>query len=180
MIAYAPPEDEHFFREFAPGFRRIPQRGETLGERLNYVLTWSLQNGFGPVAAMNSDSPTLPASYLALAFERLAAVDTDVVLGPCEDGGYYLIGWKQPHSLLVRGVRMSTDRVLEDTLAIADAENLRVSLLPAWYDIDNAGDLLRMQSDLARPSRFGRHTRVYLEKFSDPPAHKQNQGHKPG
>jgi rSAM/selenodomain-associated transferase 1 len=180
VIAYAPPEEESFFEEFAPKFPRIPQCGETLGERLNDVLTQCLQRGFAPVAAMNSDSPTLPAAYLALAFEKLAAADTDVVLGPCEDGGYYLIGWKRPHPRLVRNVQMSTERVLKDTLAIADAEDVHVTLLPAWYDIDDAGDFLRMQSDLASPSPFGRHTRAYLEQFPWPAIQKPNQGQKPG
>ncbi len=169
MIAFSPPEEELFFQQFAPGFLRIPQRGETLGERLDYVLTQGLKNGYTPVAAMNSDSPTLPAAYLAQAFERLAAEDTDVVIGPCDDGGYYLIGWKRPHAGLVRGVRMSTDRVLRDTLAIAAAENLRVSLLPPWYDIDDEEDLQKLQTDLARPIRFGRHTRAFLERTASRP-----------
>ncbi len=171
MIAFAPPEEESFFRNFAPGTPRIPQRGATLGERLDFVLTRCLENGFSPVAAMNSDSPTLPAAYLTQAFDRLAAEDTDVVLGPCEDGGYYLIGWKQPHAGLVRGVQMSTDKVLEDTLAIAQKENLRVALLPPWYDIDEAEDLERLQADLTHPARSGRHTRGFLERhFSAPNA----------
>jgi rSAM/selenodomain-associated transferase 1 len=171
MIAFAPPEEESFFRDFAPGTPRIPQHGETLGVRLDFVLTHCLENGFSPVAAMNSDSPTLPAAYLAQAFDRLAEEDTDVVFGPCEDGGYYLIGWKQPHAGLVRGVQMSTDRVLEDTLAIAQNANLRAALLPPWYDIDKVEDLQRLQAELSDPARGGRHTRGFLERhFSAPDA----------
>ena len=137
IIAFAPPDVASFFPDFAPSTPRIPQQG---------------------------DSPTLPAAYLAQAFDRLAEEDTDVVFGPCEDGGYYLIGWKQPHASLVRGVQMSTDRVLEDTLAIAKTANLRVALLPPWYDIDEAEDLQRLQAELSNPARGGRHTRRFLER----------------
>ena len=63
--------------------------------------------------------------------------EPDVVLGPCEDGGYYLIGLKQPAPRLLREVRMSTDRVFADTLALAAEEGLQVEVLPEWYDVDD-------------------------------------------
>lgn len=63
--------------------------------------------GYWEVAAVNSDSPTLPATYLSAAFEKLEE-KTDVVLGPCDDGGYYLISLKRPAPCLLREVRMST------------------------------------------------------------------------
>ncbi|MCP4415949.1 MAG: glycosyltransferase [Chloroflexi bacterium] len=148
FIAYAPHDAEAYFRALAPGVQLIPQLGETLGERLNYVLTHCLDAGFSQVAAMNSDSPTLPQRYLAQAFDELNDVGTDVVLGPCDDGGYYLIGWKRPYPRLVCGVEMSTSHVLQDTMAIAAVEALRVTLLPAWYDVDDEADLQRVFSDL--------------------------------
>jgi len=165
MIAFAPPEAEAYFRNLAPHFDLIAQTGATLGERLNAVLTYCLQAGFMQVAAINSDSPTLPAAYVAQAFDCLDDTATDIVLGPCEDGGYYLIGWKRPHPRLVREVQMSTPYVLQDTLALAAAENLRVALLPTWYDVDDADDLSRVQTDLALA---GRHTRRFLSAMSLP------------
>jgi rSAM/selenodomain-associated transferase 1 len=147
FIAYAPVTAEAFFRAFAPDVQLIPQVGDTLGERLEYVLTTCLDAGFERVAAMNSDSPNLPQRFLAEAFELLGDGATDVVLGPCEDGGYYLIGWIRPNPCLVRDVKMSTPHVLDDTLAIAAAENLRVSLLPTWYDVDSGDELQRLLDD---------------------------------
>ena len=115
---------------------------------------------------MNSDSPNLPLEILNLAFEKLTPADTDLVLGPCDDGGYYLIGWKRPHPRLVREVRMSTSDVLRETLALARNGNLCVDLLPDWYDIDEAPDLDRLWADLRRDPSGGVHTRTCLEKLS--------------
>jgi rSAM/selenodomain-associated transferase 1 len=164
VIAYAPPEPqaEAYFRKLAPDFKLVAQRGNTLGERLDAVLTTCLDEGFEQVAAMNSDSPTLPAAHLAKAFHCLDDPFTDVVLGPCEDGGYYLIGWKNRHARLVREVQMSTDQVLNDTLALAAEEHLAVSLLPSWYDVDDEGDLRRVLADLEANPNSAAHTRRFF------------------
>ncbi len=162
-IAYSPVESEAYFQELAPDLSRVPQIGATLGERLDTVLTHCLRAGYRRVVAINSDGPSLPIAYLVRAFRMLAEPHTDVVLGPCEDGGYYLIGWKAPHSTLVREVEMSTAHVLEDTLALARAENLQVALTPTWYDVDTVRDLARLAHDLDTPSPFGRHTRAFLD-----------------
>ena len=161
FIAYAPLGAEAYFRQLAPDVQLILQVGDTLGERLDYVLTSCLDAGYSRVAAMNSDSPTLPHAYLAQAFRSLHDAVTDVVLGPCDDGGYYLIGWKRPYPRLVCEVAMSTPQVLQDTLAIAAEEGLNVALLPSWYDVDDGEDLARMTHDLQQ-SPQGSHTRQFL------------------
>jgi hypothetical protein len=163
IVAYAPPAARAYFQKLAPGLDLVPQRGQTLGERLAHVLSQTLASGFGRVAAMNSDSPTLPPDYLSLAFDKLDGDETDVVLGPCEDGGYYLIGWKRPHPRLVREVQMSTAHVLQDTLALAAEDDLRVDLLPPWYDVDRPRDLQRVTAELSRPGSNARHTRRFLQ-----------------
>ncbi len=164
FVAYAPADRETaaYFRHLAPDFELVAQTGPTLGERLEGVLTGCLDKGFDQVAAMNSDSPTLPPAYLDEAFNRLDDPDTDVVFGPCEDGGYYLIGWKRPHPRLVREVQMSTDRVLADTLAIAAEEGLQVALIAPWHDIDDLADLRRIESDLLVSPHGAFHTRRFL------------------
>ncbi|MCP4421906.1 MAG: DUF2064 domain-containing protein, partial [Chloroflexi bacterium] len=114
-------------------------------------------------AAMNSDSPSLPAAYLAQAFAHLDEPTVDVVLGPCEDGAYYAIGWKRPLSRLICDVQMSTNHVLQDTLAIAREENLRVALLPTWYDVDEVAELHRLQRELQQNPATAAHTRRFFE-----------------
>lgn len=165
VIAYTPSASSNFFRQLAPDFWLISQLkkerenfpgfsttglpSERLGDRLNHVLSAALARGHRQVAAINSDSPTLPAELLCSAFRRLDDPRVGAVLGPCADGGYYLIGVKEAPGRLVTGVEMSTPRVLQDTLAIAAAEGLRVDLLPEWYDVDSGAELDRLRAELA-------------------------------
>ena len=167
IIAYSPPDARDYFQQLAPDFALFPQLGDSLGERLDAVLTASLNLGYDRVAAINSDSPNLPAEYIARAFDLLHDEALDVVFGPCDDGGYYLIGVKAPHPRLVRDVQMSTPHVLRDTLAVAKREGLTTKLLPMWYDVDAISDLQRLQTDLeAAPQQVARHTRRFLKKLA--------------
>jgi rSAM/selenodomain-associated transferase 1 len=161
-IAYLPTAAGDYFRQLAPDMTLVTQRGEGLGERLDNLLTDVLASGATHAVVMDSDSPTLPPHYVAQAF---AALDegADVVLGPCLDGGYYLIGMKRPHPRLLREVTMSTPDVLRDTLAIAEGLGVRVTLLPAWYDVDTIAELQALQAELAKvPPTVAVHTRGFL------------------
>ena len=164
ILAYAPDEAEPFFRGIAPeGFAFTRQVGADLGERLDNVLTHCLQRGYGQVVVMDSDSPTLPAVLLEQAFRELEDPDVDVVLGPCEDGGYYLIGVKAPHPALFQGISWSTSAVTAETLQRAEEHGLSVTLLPEWYDIDVYVDLQRLAEELrSLPDDLARHTRELL------------------
>ncbi|HKZ69399.1 MAG TPA: TIGR04282 family arsenosugar biosynthesis glycosyltransferase [Anaerolineales bacterium] len=146
IIAYLPEGEEDYFRALAPDFDLLPQKGNDLGERLDNALTHCLANGFDKAVIMDSDSPTLPAECLAEAFAALDAAD--LVLGPCDDGGYYLIGLKRPAPRLLREVQMSTPNVMRDTLALAADEGMTVRLLDTWYDVDTAAELERLQIEL--------------------------------
>jgi glycosyltransferase A (GT-A) superfamily protein (DUF2064 family) len=120
-----------------------------------------LAAGHSRAIALNSDGPTLPAAYLRQAIARLD--DADVVLGPSEDGGYYLIGLTQPQPELFQDIEWSTEQVTAQTLARAEAMGLSVALLPPWYDVDTAADLDRFQAELATlPAEALRHTRRFL------------------
>lgn len=161
-IAYLPAEARSYFATLAPDFELVVQEGESLGERLDNALIGCLNAGYGRVVIMNSDGPTLPASCLAAAFDSLHN-SADVVLGPSDDGGYYLIGLRRPAPRLLREVRMSTPDVLADTLRIAGEEGLRVELLPPWYDVDDEASLARLRFELATaPPEVARHTRAFL------------------
>lgn len=147
-IAFLPAGAEPYFRHLAPDFTLTPQQGDDLGARLDNLLAAALADGAGQAVVIDSDSPTLPACFLEDAFAALDA-GADVVLGPTEDGGYYLIGLAQPQPRLLREVSMSTPTVLQDTLALAHALGLKTALLPSWYDIDSVADLIRLQDHLA-------------------------------
>lgn len=116
---------------------------------------------------MDSDSPTLPVAFLEQAFRALDDPAVDVVLGPCDDGGYYLIGLRAPCPALFRGIVMSTSTVAAETLERARARGLRVACLPSWYDVDTPEDLERLIQELhARPDDQARHTRAVLSKVT--------------
>ncbi len=146
-IAYLPAEALPYFQALAPDTELVAQEGADLGERLDNALGHFLARGAKHVAVMSSDSPTLPSAHLREAFAALEA-GTDVVLGPSDDGGYYLIGMSRPHPDLLRRVRMSTRYTARDTLALATAAGLSVHILPPWFDVDDASSLARLVADL--------------------------------
>ena len=150
VIGFLPRDAQGYFNQLAPDMELVCQRGASLGERLDNLLTEALASGAERAVVMDSDSPTLPVAYISQAFERLA--DVDVVLGPTRDGGYYLIGMKQPQPHLLHQVEMSTPHVLADTLALAKASGLTVSLLPSWYDVDTVVDLAELECELSGAS----------------------------
>ena len=145
VIAYL--DERDYFKRIAPDFELIPQEGHDLGERLDRALTSYLLCGYLRAVIMDSDSPTLPADYLSQAFDVLAD-GADVVLGPCDDGGYYLIGMKQPAPRLLREVHMSTPTVAAETIALAKDEGLKLISLPTWYDVDDVGSLSRLRHEI--------------------------------
>ena len=163
LIHYAPLDASDYFQRLASDFDLTPQVGGSLGERLDHVLTCCLTDGFHRAVIMDSDSPTLPPGHVAQAFAKLD--EADVVLGPCDDGGYYLIGLARPQPRLLREVQMSTPNVLRDTLTVAEQENLKVALLPTWYDVDTVQEFQRLQVELRAANGTARHTRAMLASF---------------
>jgi rSAM/selenodomain-associated transferase 1 len=147
-IAVTPPEATDSFRRISPPDAiLLPVAGADIGDCLNQVLGRLLADGHSGAIALNSDGPTLPAAYLRQAIAWLNGAD--VVLGPSEDGGYYLIGLRQPRPELFREIEWSSERVTAQTLARAEAMGLSVALLPPWYDVDTTADLDRLWADLA-------------------------------
>jgi len=161
-IGYLPEHADGYFQALAPDMALTLQRGADLGERLDHLLADALAAGADQAVVMDSDSPTLPAAYIAEAFRALDG-PADVALGPSDDGGYYLIGLKQPQPRLLRDVQMSTPHVARDTLALADQLGLRVALLPSWYDVDTIAELERLRAELRDlPSAQARWTRSFF------------------
>jgi uncharacterized protein len=164
MLVYLPLGSEAYFRALASDFALLLQEGNDLSARLNHATTHALMQGYHQVVIMDSDSPTLPFENLVRSF--MALDEADVSLGPCDDGGYYLIGLKQPAPPLFLNVTMSTDHVTADTLAQAHAAHLTTALLPTCYDIDYAADLQRLAAELTTLSpSIAAHTRSFLARY---------------
>ncbi|HEX8131070.1 MAG TPA: TIGR04282 family arsenosugar biosynthesis glycosyltransferase [Pyrinomonadaceae bacterium] len=149
VAVYTPAGAEGAFAGLLPpGFALLAQRGDTFGERLFHAAADLLQPGYESCCLIDSDSPTLPRALLTTAVEELRRPGDRLILGPADDGGYYLIGMKRAHPRLFEEIAWSTADVLTHTLARAREIKLDVSLLPAWYDVDDAPALLRLCAEL--------------------------------
>ncbi len=139
LVFFDPPEARRALREWLPGVSLRAQAQGDLGARLADAFARAFGRGAARVVIVGSDAPFVSRET---ALRALAALDAaDVVLGPAEDGGYYLIGLREPHPELVRGVDWSTPAVLEQTLARAVAARLAVRQLESLRDVDTLDDL---------------------------------------
>src|SRR5437660_6272847 len=146
---YTPIGAETAYIDILPGdFELLPQRGEGFGQRLSFATEDLFQCGFASVCLIDSDSPTVSADVYAEAMEMLSKDGDRVVLGPSDDGGYYLIGLKRNHPQLFERIDWSTEHVLEQTKQRARELSLDVSVLPTGYDVDDAATLRRLSDEL--------------------------------
>jgi rSAM/selenodomain-associated transferase 1 len=165
-IAITPPETTSYFKRIAPpGTLLLPVECIDIGDCLTQALGNLLEMSYPKVLAFNADGPTLPQEHIPTAVQMLD--ECDVVFGPSEDGGYYLVGLKQLHPELFTNITWSTPQVLSQTMDKIEALGLRAGLLPPWYDVDTDSDLARLQEELtALPNDRLIYTRQFLEKLT--------------
>lgn len=173
-IAYAPPGLEALFEGhiadgtrlvLADGSPEMPHKVQGFGRCLLHAIQSLLAGGYGSACVLNSDSPTLPTSILARAANLLARPGDRAVLGPADDGGYYLLGLKTAHARLFEDIAWSTESVAERTALRAREIGLELVMLPAWYDVDDAASLYRLIDSLDAPASPGDAT---LRPFAAP------------
>ena len=149
VAVYTPAGAEGALGELLPpNFALLAQRGDSLGERLFQASADLLRLGYESCCLIASDSPTLPRAAITMAVEELGRPGDRLILGPSDDGGYYLIGMKRAHPRLFEEIAWSTADVLAQTIERAREINLDVGLLPAWYDVDDAAALKRLCDEL--------------------------------
>jgi len=119
------------------------QRGDGLGARMLRAFVEAFAAGFERVVIVGTDHPTLPVAFVGEAFRALAAPFT-CVLGPSDDGGYYLLGLNELAPALFEGMTYSHAAVFDETLARALEAGLQPVLLPPWYDVDTPEALRRL------------------------------------
>jgi rSAM/selenodomain-associated transferase 1 len=167
---YTPVGAEGAYIDILPSdFELLPQRGNGFGERLAFATADLFQCGFGSVCLIDSDSPTVSADVYADAVEILSKAGDRVVLGPSDDGGYYLIGLKQTRRELFERIDWSTERVLDQTKTRARELNLDVSVLRTGYDVDDAATLRRLCDELLSKSsdaEIAPNTRKFLASLT--------------
>jgi rSAM/selenodomain-associated transferase 2/rSAM/selenodomain-associated transferase 1 len=136
----------------------LPQSGGDLGERMSAAFRQLFAAGYARVILIGSDLPSLPSSRIADA-DRALRTGADLVLGPAEDGGYYLIGLSRPTDAFLSGISWGGPDVLRQTVARARAVGWRVETIEPWYDVDSPADLARIATE---PDARGSRTRQLL------------------
>ncbi len=153
VLLVAPDDAENDFRDIVgPYLPILPQGDGDLGQRLARATEAALQTDPAGILIIGSDSPTIPQRLIADAQERLA--ESDVVIGPCDDGGFYLLGVKRFHPDLFQRVDWSTAQAATHVKDRAKRCGLTVSEIDRWYDIDRMSDLTRALEDVRRNDAY--------------------------
>ena len=144
--------------------RFFPQKGPELGARLHYAFRWTYERGYQRTIVISSDSPQLSRDIVARAREALD--EADVVLGPADDGGYYLIAMSRPHDVF-NGIPMSTSLVMQMTVDLAQRQGLKVDSLETLFDVDEWPDLVRLARLLRADSSLAPVTFAHLATMKE-------------
>jgi uncharacterized protein len=153
---FTPPDSEKEYEGVLPShFDLIPQRGDEFGERLTNAADDLLHVGFESCCLINSDSPTATVEAFREAVAQLQDADDRIVLGPSDDGGYYLIGMRKLNRHLFEEIDWSTERVFAQTDERAREVGLKVHVLPKFYDVDDGATLRRLCEELLRGNSRG-------------------------
>ncbi len=166
VVSYTPVGEEARFQGVLPATALLlPQRGQGFGERLLLTATDLFACGFGAVCLIDSDSPTVPTAEFVKAARALR--EKTVVLGRSDDGGYYLLGLREPYAALFERIDWSTERVGAQTAERAREAGLSLAELATWYDVDDARTLARLRAELAAggPGYPAPHTRALLAEL---------------
>lgn len=149
VAVYTPAGSEATLGEFLPpGFKIIAQREGGFGTRLLGATEDLFSVGFSAVCLIGSDSPTLPFYCLRDVSNFLKEPKDQMVIGPCSDGGYYLLGLRRAHTRLFDDIPWNTARVCHETVERSKEINLPAITLLTWYDVDDQLSLNRLLSEL--------------------------------
>jgi uncharacterized protein len=174
--AFGPPDARPFFLEtLPPAIGLIDAWFPNLGDCLYAAIRQLLERGHASAVVLNSDSPTLPTSLLIETAQVLAKPGERIVLGPADDGGYYLLGVTSAHRRLFEDIAWSTAQVARQTLDRAAELGLSTHILPKWYDVDDVASLRMLYAELFEnrsfapelPPNQARHTRLLMQALSE-------------
>ena len=150
FLGCAPDKSHPFLKGMARtyGLTMFKQQGDTLGSRIFNAFRYCAKKGYSEIVLIGTDSPSIPVDIIKKAFKELKK--NDLVIGPCTDQGFYLIGVRKDKiSEISRNVQIDTGEDVNNILGTINSLNLRLSLLPFWYDVDDVNDLklLRLHLD---------------------------------
>lgn len=156
FVAYTEDPDWDALKDIFPNARGFfPQEGADLGEKMYHALCRVLQSGYDACVLTGADLPLLTADHLERGFEALERAD--IAIGPTSDGGYYLVGMKEPHRAIFENQRYGGSTVLENTVAAGEKAGLTVSLAAPCDDVDTPEDLYHLMRQLSPDSATGQY-----------------------
>ena len=134
--------------DFAPaGVTTHAQRGAGLGARMQQAFIETFAAGFERIVVVGTDHPSLPSVFIEQAFAALEE-QLSIVIGPSEDGGYYLLGLNELYPQLFQNMTYSHGEVFSQTLVRVRKTTARLTVLPRWYDVDTPENLRRLACEL--------------------------------
>lgn len=136
-----------------------------LGERLSRAVDRAFSLSADAVILLGADSPTIPDEYFHQTIDLLS--QRDAVLGPCEDGGYYLLALSKPLPALFQHIDWGSENVADQTRKRAAEGTIDLSELKTWYDLDRYDDLLRAKRDLQSVSKHNQPDTFALKERID-------------
>ncbi|MDD4991156.1 MAG: TIGR04282 family arsenosugar biosynthesis glycosyltransferase [Paludibacter sp.] len=134
-------EASEFSLEIKGNIQVHEQHGADLGTRMKGAFDAAFDAGFSRVVIIGSDNYEITSEIIADAFEKLKS--TDCVIGPANDGGYYLLGMTRNHSALFEDIEWSTDKTLKQTIAVLENEKLTYNTLIPLNDVDKVEDVMK-------------------------------------
>lgn len=156
-VAYTPADAVDEFAALAPRATLVEQAGGDLGDRLAAATTLVLEQHGGPVVLVGVDTPQLDARHATAALDDLAD-GIDVTVGPANDGGYYLIGLREPHPevFALPSEAWGGPEVLTLTLTAVHEAGLSVGMLRSERDLDEPQDAAALLADPLVPDEIKR------------------------
>lgn len=176
IIAYAPPEQRGFFEKFADQRTFLcEQEGGDLGEKISTACELAFRQNFAAAVVIGTDSPTVPTEFIRQAFTFLdedaaaaaAATAADAVLGKTSDGGFYLIGLRREKFSreIFEKVEWSSARTFRQTARNIERLGLMLKETPAWYDVDEPYDLIKLREELTKNPHRAPRTFEFLTRL---------------
>ena len=167
-IAFYPPgSDKKIIPWLGSEHSYITQVGRDLGERMENAFKRTFLEGVKEVLVIGTDIPALTPPLINKALTALKK--NDAVIGPCYDGGYYLIGFRKEMFLpdVFKGIQWSTEEVFKDTMEIFTRKGYRVCVLPKLRDVDRIEDLRNFYKESKKKRGKYSETLLYLSSIED-------------
>lgn len=144
----------------------IEQKGKNLGEKMLNAFKFVFEQGIDAVVMFGTDSPTFPADFIEQAFDFLE-IETDVVLGKTEDGGFYLVGLRKLDERIFENVSWSSTETFEQVWENIRDLKLHLREVPSWYDVDEKDDFERLRKELKNNRNAQRRAAKTFEWLKD-------------